>query len=216
MSALEVFTVGHSNRSELDLIELLRRHEINTVVDVRSTPYSEWSPQFNRQVIAATLKEHDIAYSYLGDELGVRSDDPSCYDEENRVVYAQLAATEQFRRGLRRVVKGAQRRKLALMCSEQDPVDCHRSIMLAFTLDRLGIGASHILHTDDKLETQKDLEERLLKLWGSGQLDMFRGKHEQQDDAQIKDEQIKLARKEQEQKIAHRRPTGASEQRETA
>ena len=216
MSALEVFTVGHSNRSELDLIELLRRHEINTVVDVRSTPYSEWSPQFNRKAIAAILKKHDIAYSYLGDELGARSDDPSCYDEENRVVYARLAATEQFRRGLRRVVKGAQRRKLALMCSEQDPIDCHRSIMLAFALDRLGIGSSHILHSDDKLETQKDLEERLLKLWGSGQLDMFRDKPKQQDAAQIKYEQIKIARKNREQKIAYRRPADASEQRGTA
>ena len=216
MSALEVFTVGHSNRSEIDLIELLRRHEINTVVDVRSTPYSEWSPQFNRKAIAATLKGHDIAYSYLGDELGVRSDDPSCYDEENRVVYARLAATEQFRRGLRRVVKGAQQRKLALMCSEQDPIDCHRSIMLAFALDRLGIGSSHILHSDDKLETQKDLEERVLKLRNSGQLDMFRDKHKQQDAAQIKYEQIKRARKKQEQRIAHRRRTDASEQRGTA
>ena len=216
MSALEVFTVGHSNRSELDLVELLRRHEINTVVDVRSTPYSEWSPQFNRKAIAATLKEHDIAYSYLGDELGVRSDDPSCYGSDGKVVYARLAATEQFRRGLRRVVKGAQRRKLALMCSEQDPINCHRSIMLAFALDRLGIGSSHILHSDDELEAQKELEERLLKLWGSGQLDMFRDKREQQDDAQIKYEQIKLARKNQEQRIAHRRPTGGSERRETA
>ena len=220
MSALEVFTVGHSNRSELDLIELLRRHEINTVVDVRSTPYSEWSPQFNRKAIAATLKEHDIAYSYLGDELGVRSDDPSCYDEENRVVYARLAATEQFRRGLRRVVKGAQRRKLALLCSEQDPIDCHRSIMLAFALDRLGIGSSHILHSDDKLETQKDLEERLLELRGFGQLG-FEDNHEQRDDEQRDDEQfkyeqIKRARKKQEQKIAHRRRTDASEQRGTA
>ena len=215
MSALEVFTVGHSNRSELDLVELLRRHEINTVVDVRSTPYSEWSPQFNRKAIAATLKEHDIAYSYLGDELGVRSDDPSCYDEENRVVYARLAATEQFRRGLRRVVKGAQRHKLALMCSEQDPIDCHRSIMLAFALDRLGIGSSHILHSNDKLETQKDLEERLLKLRSSGQLG-FGDKYEQRDDEQVKYEQIKLARKKQEQRIAHRRRTGNSERRETA
>lgn len=209
MSALEVFTVGHSNRSELDLIELLRRHEINTVVDVRSTPYSEWSPQFNRKAIAATLKGHDIAYSYLGDELGVRSDDPSCYDEKNRVVYARLAATEQFRRGLRRVVKGAQRRKLALMCSEQDPIDCHRSILLTPELERLDVAASHIRHPDGELESQEALDERLLKRYDLDQPGLF-----PQDRSLSK--RIAAARKEQEQRIAYVRPTGDSERRETA
>ena len=209
MSALEVFTVGHSNRSELDLIELLRRHEINTVVDVRSTPYSEWSPQFNRKAIAATLKGHDIAYSYLGDELGARSDDPSCYDEENRVVYARLAATEQFRRGLRRVVRGAQRRKLALMCSEQDPIDCHRSILLGPELKRLDVAVSHIRHPDGELESQEALDERLLKRYGLDQPGLFA-----KDRSLSK--RIAAARKKREEKIAYQRPMGDSERRETA
>ena len=209
MSALEVFTVGHSNRSELDLIELLRRHEINTVVDVRSTPYSEWSPQFNRKAIAATLKEHDIAYSYLGDELGVRSDDPSCYDEENRVVYARLAATEQFRRGLRRVVKGAQRRKLALMCSEQDPIDCHRSILLAPELEGFGVAVSHIRHPDGELESQDALEHRVVECEerdGLNQANMLRGEAER----------IRTALEKRGQRIAYARPADDSERRETA
>ena len=209
MSALEVFTVGHSNRSELDLIELLRRHEINTVVDVRSTPYSEWSPQFNRKTIAAILKKHDIAYSYLGDELGARSDDPSCYDEENRVVYARLAATEQFRRGLRRVVKGAQQRKLALMCSEQDPIDCHRSILLGPELKRLGVAVSHIRHPDGELESQDALEHRVVECDepdGLNQANMF------SDEA----ERIRTALEKRGRQIAYVRPADDSERRETA
>lgn len=209
MSALEVFTVGHSNRSELDLVGLLRRHEINTVVDVRSTPYSEWSPQFNRKAIAMTLKEHDIAYSYLGDELGVRSDDPSHYGSDGKVVYARLAATEQFRRGLRRVVKGAQRRRLALMCSEQDPIDCHRSILLAPELERLGVASSHIRHPDGELESQEALDQRLLKRHGLDQPGLFL--QERSISKRIVD-----ARKEQERRIAYVRPTGGSERRETA
>ena len=209
MSALEVFTVGHSNRSELDLVELLRRHGINTVVDVRSTPYSEWSPQFNRKTIAATLKEHDIAYSYLGDELGVRSDDPSCYGSDGKVVYARLAATEQFRRGLRRVVKGAQRRKLALMCSEQDPIDCHRSILLAPELERFGVAVSHIRHPDGGLESQDALEHRVVECEerdGLNQANMLLGEAER----------IRAALDKRGQRIAYSRTTGGSEQRGTA
>lgn len=209
MSALEVFTVGHSNRSELDLIELLRRHEINTVVDVRSTPYSEWSPQFNRQAIAATLKEHNIAYSYLGDELGVRSDDPSHYGSDGKVVYARLAASEQFRRGLRRVVKGAQRRRLALMCSEQDPINCHRSILIGSKLKHLGVLVSHIHHPDGELESQDALEHRVVECDepdGLNQANMFL------DEA----ERIRDALEKRGQQIAYVRLESGSERRETA
>lgn len=205
MTALEVLTVGHSNRSELQLVELLRGHNVTAVVDVRSTPYSEWSPQFNRNAVAATLKEHDIAYSYLGGELGVRSDDPSCY-EDGRVVYARLAATEQFRQGLRRVEKGARLHRLALMCAEQDPINCHRSILLAPELERLGVNVSHILHPDGELESQQALVRRLLELHDLGQPDMFRSD----------DQRRRAALVEQERRIAYVRTTDASERRETA
>ena len=205
MTALEVLTIGHSNRSELHLVELLHMHGAAAVVDVRSTPYSEWSPQFNRSAVAASLKEHGVAYSYLGGELGVRSDDPSCY-EGGRVVYARLADTEQFQQGLRRVVKGAQLRRLALMCAEQDPIDCHRSILLGPQLERLGLGVSHILHPDGELESQQALEQRLLELHKLEQPDMFLAD----------DERLAAALARQEQRIAYVRPIDASERRETA
>ena len=205
MSALQVLTVGHSNRSDLHLIEMLRRHDVTAVVDVRSAPYSEWSPQFNRPTIAATLKEHEIAYSYLGGELGVRSDDPACY-EGGRVVYARLARTEPFQRGLRRVVKAAQRYRLALMCAEQDPIDCHRSILLAPALQQAGIAVSHIRHPDGELETQGALEQRLLDRHRLEQPDLFLSD----------DERIAAALAKQEQRIAYVRPTTASAQQEPA
>ena len=205
MTALEVLSIGHSNRSELHLIELLRAHDVAAVVDVRSTPYSEWSPQFNRSAVAASLKEHGIAYSYLGGELGVRSDDPSCY-EGGRVVYARLADTEQFQKGLRRVVKGARSRRLALMCAEQDPIDCHRSILLGRQLERLDVSVSHILHPDGELESQQALIQRLLELHNLEQPDMFLAD----------DKRLATAFARQEQRIAYVRPTSAPEQRETA
>lgn len=204
MTALEVLTVGHSNRSEIHLVELLHMHGATAVVDVRSTPYSEWSPQFNRSAVAASLKEHGIAYSYLGGELGVRSDDPSCY-EGGRVVYARLADTEQFQQGLRRVVKGAQLRRLALMCAEQDPIDCHRSILLGPQLAQFGVGVLHILHPNGALESQQALERRLLEIHGLGQPDMFL----------TDDERLAAALTRQELRIAYVRSTSASERRET-
>ena len=205
MSKPTVFTVGHSNRSELDLVDLLLKHAVTAIVDVRSTPRSEWVPQFNRPAIAAALKEQGIAYSFLGDELGVRSDDPACY-EGGRVVYERLARTEQFQHGLRRVIKAAGRHRLALMCAEQNPLECHRSILIAPALERAGVAVSHILHPDGELQTQRALETRLLDQYDLNQPDMFLND----------DERLAKALSLQERKIAYVRPTVSSAQREPA
>ena len=81
---------------------------------------------------------------FLGRELGARPDDPACY-EDGRVRYARLARTALFRRGLDRVVDGAHRHRLALMCAERDPLDCHRTILVARELARRGLDVAHIL-----------------------------------------------------------------------
>lgn len=200
MSGAQVFTIGHSNRSEFSLIELLRLHQITIVVDVRSTPTSSWVPHFDRSVISATLKQHGIAYSFLGGQLGVRTDDSSCY-QNNRIVYARLARSEPFQHGLRRVIKAADQHRLALMCTEQDPIACHRSILIAPALQQAGVVVIHILHPDGELETQQRLEARLLGLHNLSQPDMF------QSDA----ERLGAAYAKQEQKIAYVRQTSSQE-----
>ena len=199
----EVFSVGHSNRSDLDLVELLRKHAVTAVVDVRSTPHSEWVPQFNRSAIAATLKQHGIAYSFLGDQLGVRTDDPACY-QDGRVVYERLARTEQFQQGLRRVIKAAGRHRLALMCAEQNPLECHRSILIAPALERAGVAVSHILHPDGELQTQRAMETQLLNQYQLNQPDMFLND----------DERLAKALSMQERRIAYVRPTVSSTQKD--
>ena len=99
-----LYTIGHSTHPLVKFVELLNLHEIKAVCDVRSSPYSRYNPQFNRETIQAELKKHGIAYVYLGKELGPRSDDPGCY-ENGKVQYDRLAKTDLFQRGIKRVTR---------------------------------------------------------------------------------------------------------------
>ena len=123
-----VLTIGHSNHLQEYFLDLLIQFGVTALADVRSVPYSRFNPQFNREGLAATLKERGIRYIYLGHQLGGRSEDLSCYDEETgHIRYDLLAKKPQFRNGLRRVLRGAEEYRIALMCAESEPLDCHRS-----------------------------------------------------------------------------------------
>ena len=160
-----VLTIGHSNHALDAFIELLRQHRVNALADVRSAPYSRFNPQFNRESLAASLKAEGIVYVYLGRELGGRSGNRDCYDGEGRIRYDRVAATESFRRGLDRVVDGAARRRIALMCAEKEPLHCHRTLLVAHELDKRGVGVDHI-HADGRLESHDDAMDRLVDLAG--------------------------------------------------
>ncbi len=167
-----IFTIGHSTHPLEEFIELLRRHGISALCDVRSSPYSRYNPQFNRETIQAELKKDGIAYVYLGKELGPRSDDPDCY-EEGRVRYDRLAETELFQKGIRRLKEGMKSFQIALMCSEKDPVMCHRTILVCRVLEKEGISIGHILE-DGSIETHEDAMKRLRELLKLPEADMFR------------------------------------------
>src|SRR5437016_2803886 len=111
-SRLFVYTIGHSTHPLENLVALLLRHGITAVADVRSAPFSRFNPQFNKDALNRDLNESGIAYVFLGRELGARSDDPACY-ADGRVQYARLAETELFRRGIDRVVRGAEEHRIA-------------------------------------------------------------------------------------------------------
>ncbi len=160
-----VLTIGHSNHALEKFIELLRRHRVTALADVRSAPYSRFNPQFNREPLAASLKAEGIAYVYLGRELGGRPGDRGCYDDDGRVLYGRVAATEPFRRGLERVVEGAARFRIALMCAEKEPLRCHRTLLVAHELDKRGVGVGHI-HADGRLESHGDAMDRLIEHTG--------------------------------------------------
>jgi uncharacterized protein (DUF488 family) len=156
-----VFTIGHSTHDLEEFLDLLRLHDISAVADVRSSPYSRMNPQFNREDLKKDLKAVGIAYVFLGEELGARSDDPGCY-ENDKVQYDRLAKTALFRRGLERVCKGVASHRLALMCAEKEPLDCHRTILVARHLAELELKVQHIL-ADGSLEPHGHAIERLKK-----------------------------------------------------
>ena len=168
---MRIFTVGHSTHAAEAFVALLRTHGVTAVADVRSAPYSRFNPQFNRETLARALEAQGIRYVFLGRELGARPDDPACY-EDGRVRYARLARTALFRGGLDRVVDGARRHRLALTCAERDPLDCHRTILVARELARRGLDVAHIL-ADGRLETHAATLDRLLARQGLTQPQLF-------------------------------------------
>jgi uncharacterized protein (DUF488 family) len=167
-----VYTIGHSTNSIERFVELLQQHDITAVGDVRSAPYSRFNPQFNRETLATDLKHVGIQYVFLGKELGARSDDPSCY-RDNKVQYDLLAKTDLFKKGLDRVRTGAQEHRIALMCAEKDPLDCHRTILVTRQLVQLGISVNHIL-PDGSIENHEKTLNRLLAMHDMGTPDFFR------------------------------------------
>ena len=169
---LEVFTIGHSTQPLAKFIALLSQHEISAVADVRSTPYSRHNPQFNRESLRDSLKRESISYVFLGKELGARSEDECCY-VHNKVNYQRLAETDLFKAGIKRVVDGARKYRIALMCAEKDPLDCHRTILVSLALVRDDVKLTHILQ-NGSLEGHDEAMLRLVEQLHIGSEDMFR------------------------------------------
>ena len=177
-----IYTIGHSNHPIEHFLALLKQHGIQALADVRSNPYSRFNPQYNREKLQASLATADIRYVFLGEELGARSKDPSVYDEEGRVSYAKLAQTPLFRQGIARLETGMQQLRIAIMCAERDPLECHRTILVSRELEKAGNPVTHILH-DGTLEPNRHAMQRLateLKLAAS---DLFRSQDELIEDA---------------------------------
>lgn len=156
-----LFTIGYSGRMIDDFIALLVQHKITALCDVRSMPYSGRNPQFNREPLIKALKAHNIDYVFLGEELGARSKDRSCY-VAGKAIYQKIAASPLFKNGLERIESGVQKGYvLALMCAERDPMTCHRSILICRNLRSLQISIWHIID-HESTESQSDLEKRLV------------------------------------------------------
>ena len=178
-----VFTIGHSNHAAEVFLRLLQRHGVEEVLDVRTSPHSRFNPQFNRKILQAALAETGVEYVFMGGELGGRPADPWCYDGEGRVQYDRLAATDAFKEGIQRVIQRAGQRRMALMCSEKEPLDCHRTLLIAQVLSAKGIAVAHIL-ADGTLEGHVAAMDRLLdrfRLPKDG--DMFRSREQHIADA---------------------------------
>jgi len=160
----ELFTIGHSNYSLDHFIELLLSHQLSTIADVRSSPYSKYSPHFNKDVLESALRNADIDYIFLGRELGAQRTEDDCYID-GQAKYERIANLPTFQRGLERVFQGIEHYRIALMCSESDPITCHRTILICRELKRLcpDLKIIHIL-ADGTEERQEMSEKRLINL----------------------------------------------------
>lgn len=171
-----LYTIGHSNHEIAAFIGLLRQHDITALCDVRSHPYSRYVPQYSRNALRAALADAGITYVFLGKELGVRSDNPACY-RQGKVQYNRLAQEPSFVEGIKRVMQGMSRYRIALMCAEKDPLDCHRALLVARKLFETGVPTSHI-HTDGSIESHQAMESRLLAVCKLPEGDMFKSREE--------------------------------------
>lgn len=148
-SRLTIYTVGHSNGDLDTWVRLVSGVGIAEIVDVRTAPFSRFAPQFNAPVLAAALPGAGIAYSTEGQALGGRPGDPSDYDDEGHVLYGRVATSASFTEGIERVESRAAARRIALLCSEEDPAGCHRHLLIGRVLHARGVQVLHLRRTGD-------------------------------------------------------------------
>jgi uncharacterized protein (DUF488 family) len=148
-----VFTIGHSNHSAKRFVGLLKGYGIGVLVDTRSHPYSRYAPHFDAREIEAALSGDGIGYLFLGLELGGRPKGKEFYDAEGRVDYARVEMSRPFLDGIHRLEKEIRTRRVALLCSEEDPAGCHRRLLVGRTLGERGIAVRHI-RGDGSIQTE--------------------------------------------------------------
>ena len=156
MTPTSVLSIGHSNHEPEFFLDLLERHGVEVVADVRSVPRSGYSPQFDRPALERILGDRGIRYVFLGDLLGGRPTGDEYYDPSSHVRYDRLAESPEFLGGLDRLIVGTERYVVAMMCSEEDPTTCHRHLLISRVLTERGTPVGHI-RKDGRVETEADL-----------------------------------------------------------
>jgi uncharacterized protein (DUF488 family) len=164
MPSFDLFSVGHSNIAAERFVAMLQDAKVNAIADVRSVPNSRRFPWFSKSNLATRLARDGIAYAVMGDTLGGRPHDDSLY-RDGVADYEAMAMRSEFRAGLDRLIEGAARSRVCLMCAEREPLDCHRCLLVARSLAERGLAIGHILH-DGTIEPHATAEWRLLALDG--------------------------------------------------
>ena len=177
----KIYTIGYSPHTLQSFVEALEKYKISAIADVRSSPYSQFKPEFNRETLKKHLKSCNMSYVFIGDYLGARVDDLSCY-VNGKVDYKLVSKTNNFQEGLARILKGMKNYNLAIMCAEKDPITCHRTILIARNLISAGIIVRHIIENAD-IEDHKDSEKRLMKLFKLDEADLFISEEKRLEDA---------------------------------
>ena len=198
-TAKPILTMGHSTHSLPAFITILEDHAVNRVVDLRSYPYSRHAPQFNQQPLAQALHRAAIAYDHEGEYLGGRPRRVSMYDAGGQVDYLKMAEDSHFHGAIKKLARQAMNEKVLLLCTEHDPLQCHRTVLVARTLHEQGIALSHILRSG-KIEDHRQTVNRMLR--GQGHATALAGTPAEQ-----LEELVAEAWREQGKAIAYRKPS---------
>src|SRR5262245_3956504 len=172
-----ILTIGHSRHPWERFTALLEGADVETIADIRSAPRSRFSPQFNKEAMAAALAARNIEYLFLGSELGGRPQSQALYTD-GVADYDKMAAAPEFRLGLERLMEAAARRSVAAMCSEADPLECHRCLLVGRALAEQGADVRHIL-ASGKVVTHAEVEDRLLSLEKLADADLLASSREE-------------------------------------
>lgn len=163
MVKIEIYTLGHSNYPFDKFIEILKKYDINCVVDIRSTPYSKYNTQYNKEFLHETLKNLGYTYIYMADEFGAKRKTKVSYNDEGYADFDKVILEDEFKRGIERLKVGCSKNyKIVLLGAMQEPIRCHRAILLGKELIKAGFDVKHIMHEGD-LKVQSELEEQLLE-----------------------------------------------------
>ena len=164
---MEIYTIGHSNYTMERLIDMLEYYNINCVVDIRGTPYSKYNIQFDKETIRYTLTNAGFVYIYMGKELAAKRIRKNSYNNEGYSNFEEVIKEEEFKRGVERLKNGCEKGyKIILLGAMQDPIRCHRSILVGWEVVKNDFDVKHILD-DYSIVTQDDIEEMLLNKYFS-------------------------------------------------
>lgn len=156
---MRLYTIGHSNHTLDEFLNLLVAHDIDVVIDVRSVPASNHNPQFNQETVSGFLRGHYIDYHFFGKELGARRMD--CINADGQVDFEMAIHTPLFQQGINKTFQLLTNKKIVFMCSEADPLECHRFALVSRYLHNHGVEVFHILK-DASIINQQLLEQRMV------------------------------------------------------
>lgn len=155
---LVLWSLGHSNITIDEFIDLVRSRDIDVIADVRSMPFSKYTPHFNQELLKKSLEAAGIRYRFMGDSLGGRPPEPEMYDEEGHVLYSKLAKNYRFKAGLEQLCIDSEKYRIAMMCSEESPQKCHRRLLISRVLIDQGVETRHI-RGDKSIQKDSELNE---------------------------------------------------------
>jgi len=156
-----IYTIGHSNHNIEKFIKLLKENNIELVVEVRSTPKSNYSPQFNKSNLIYSLQKNGIKYMDRGKFLGGRPDDKSVLNQEKKIIEDKIEMKSWYQDSIKEIIKLSDKNRLALMCSEENPLNCHRGYVISHSLLKKGMKIVHIRGSGNNDEGKRFVKKEL-------------------------------------------------------